>query len=691
MLHSTKHRIHQRIRLLERLRHQDRWDNHGFRCFSTALDQRPSTDPKRNGIQEEEDGASSSSSSSVTRASLYRLAELSRPEWGLIAKSAATLGVTSSVTLLLPYASGHVIDATAMVLMDETATTTSATSSPLVMAVGLFGLTSLSGLGVYLRTLWLSQAGNRVVARLRQQVFWRMLQQEMAHLDTVSTGDWLSRLASDAQLIQTTVTTQAIAALRGVVVTAGSIAMLTYTSPTLATVSLCTLPPILVSSRIVGRRLQEQQTIVQEQLARATGLAEQTLGGMATVKQHHAAEEYEAHRYRNAIAQAHQTAVQTAHMQAQLEGFTFVGANGAVLGVLGYGGNLVLQGAMTAGDLTGFVMYSVFLAGNLSNLATIYADLSRAVAAADRVLKILDRQPQIPTSNTSGGDDALLSQDPLDSELEWSPPPLTSSTRAAVAEPMTVEIRNLSFSYPARPNNLVLGPAFSLRMEAGQVVALVGRSGSGKSTLAGLLTRLYEVPPETIFLNGKCLQQYNVGQLRRLVGVVPQEPWLFRGTVAENIRYGQWEAGMDKEVEKAAALAHVQEFVQQQDMSEHGLETEIGPTQLSGGQKQRIAIARTILQNPPLVILDEATSALDARSESLVQEAMHHIQEGRTVLSIAHRLSTIRHADTVAVLDNGVIVQQGTFDELANDTNGAFWNLMKTQLLDDNNTSEKPT
>lgn len=627
----------------------------------------------------------------MTRASLYRLAELSRPEWGLIAKSAATLGVTSSVTLLLPYASGHVIDATAMVLMDETATTTSATSSPLVMAVGLFGLTSLSGLGVYLRTLWLSQAGNRVVARLRQQVFWRMLQQEMAHLDTVSTGDWLSRLASDAQLIQTTVTTQAIAALRGVVVTAGSIAMLTYTSPTLATVSLCTLPPILVSSRIVGRRLQEQQTIVQEQLARATGLAEQTLGGMATVKQHHAAEEYEAHRYRNAIAQAHQTAVQTAHMQAQLEGFTFVGANGAVLGVLGYGGNLVLQGAMTAGDLTGFVMYSVFLAGNLSNLATIYADLSRAVAAADRVLKILDRQPQIPTSNTSGGDDALLSQDPLDSELEWSPPPLTSSTRAAVAEPMTVEIRNLSFSYPARPNNLVLGPAFSLRMEAGQVVALVGRSGSGKSTLAGLLTRLYEVPPETIFLNGKCLQQYNVGQLRRLVGVVPQEPWLFRGTVAENIRYGQWEAGMDKEVEKAAALAHVQEFVQQQDMSEHGLETEIGPTQLSGGQKQRIAIARTILQNPPLVILDEATSALDARSESLVQEAMHHIQEGRTVLSIAHRLSTIRHADTVAVLDNGVIVQQGTFDELANDTNGAFWNLMKTQLLDDNNTSEKPT
>ena len=639
----------------------------------------------------------------VTRDSIRRLVELSRPEWALLSMSAATLGVTSSITLLLPYASGNVID----IAINPA---TSASSEPLMMAAGLFSLTAVSGFGVYLRTLWLSRAGNRIVARLRQGVYKSLLEQEMAFHDTLSKGDFLSRLSSDSQLIQSTVTTQAIAALRGLVVGSGSIAMLTYTSPTLAALSLCTLPPIFVASRTFGRELQKQQTIVQEKLADANTLAEQALGGISTVKQQFAAQEYEAHRYRNTVAEAHKTAVDTAHTQARLEGMTFVGANGAILGVLGYGGTLVQDGLMSAGDLTGFVMYSLFLAGNLSNMAALYADLSRAVAASDRVFAILDRKPQIPNGNTVAAaaaaaaanevndtdapvsmdkaDPAVIdgthsieihNDDPLDTRVEWIPP-TTVVTSLESRQPISIRIDNLSFAYSTRPENTVLGPGFSLSVEAGQVLALVGGSGSGKSTVAALLTRLYETPADTIFLNDRSLHDYPIHELRQHIGVVSQDPRLFRGTIADNIRYGQWTAS-DEDVERAARSAHVFEFVEKLPQ---GMETVVGPTLLSGGQKQRVAIARTLLQNPPLVILDEATSALDAHSEHLVQEAMDriHQQDGRTVLSIAHRLSTIRHADVVAVLEDGRVVQQGPFDELANTKEGPFWNLMKTQLVD---------
>jgi len=344
---------------------------------------------------------------------------------------------------------------------------------------------------------------------------------------------------------------------------------------------------------------------------------------------------------------------------------------------------MVVQGSITPGDLAGFVMYSFLIAGNLSSLSSLYGDMVRAVAASNRIFDVLDRQPSIPSGLEQQQQDSSDEDDPL------VPVTFTTATTNKNSEskntdklaPFSVEIKNLSFAYPTRPDVQVLND-LNLSIHPGQVFALVGGSGSGKSTTASLLTRLYDANAEqdgSIFLNEKDIRDYNVGDLRRHIGVVSQEPLLFQGSIMDNIRYGEWDDVSDDKVMEAADLAHVTTFAK---TFPEGMNTMVGPrgTALSGGQKQRVALARVFVKNPSLVILDEATSALDAQSENLVQQAMESIKEGRTVLSIAHRLSTIRQADMIAVLDKGSIVQQGTFDELSSQP-GPFLDLMKTQLV----------
>mmetsp|Transcript_23788 Transcript_23788/g.43187 ORF Transcript_23788/g.43187 Transcript_23788/m.43187 type:complete len:659 (-) Transcript_23788:186-2162(-) len=633
------------------------------RCFLTAnvAFRFFSSDSKDSSITEKRKDIKVASS--VSRDSLHRLVELSRREWKLVSLSAATLGVTSSVTLILPFASGQVIDY-AISSPDNG-------FSPMILAGGLFGLSAVAGVGVYLRSLWLARAGNRIVARLKQKLFASVLLQESAFLDEQTTGDLLSRLSADAQLVQSAVTHQAVAGLRGMVMTIGSASMLLYTSPTLAAVSCCTLPPIFIITRNVSRKLQTQQEEVQKLQGKAVSLAEEALSSVSTVKQF-VAEDYETTRYQNAVAEAHSKALETAHMQAQLEAGAHVAGNGAVLCVLGYGGSLVLDGSITAGDLTGFVMYSLLMAGNLSGLTSLYGDMVRAVAASNRVFDILDREPSIKAALQKMDTKA----DPLKT-TKFQPTKMNYSNKA----PLSVELLNVNFQYPSRSDVEVL-KNFSLSIDPGQVVALVGGSGSGKSTVASLLTRLYDVDkPNSILINGQSINEYDPHELRRMIGIVSQEPAIFQGTIRDNIRYGEWDHVSDEQVEEAARLAHILDFAK--DFPD-GLDTVVGSrgSKLSGGQRQRLALARVLAKNPPFVILDEATSALDAQSEHLVQLAMDCVMSGRTVLSIAHRLSTIRHADVVCVVDNGSVVQTGTFQELSAGP-GPFRELMKTQLVGD--------
>jgi ABC-type multidrug transport system fused ATPase/permease subunit len=640
-----------------------------------------------------EGGAETASRTVISRDSLYRLTELSRQEWQLICMSAATLGLTSSVTLLLPFASGQVIDYTI-----ATATVTGASGgalSPMMLATGLFGLTAAAGGGVYLRSLWLARAGNRIVARLKQQLYASILQQESDFLSRQTTGDLLSRLSVDAQLVQSAVTNQSVAGLRMIIMSLGSASMLLYTSPTLALVSCCTLPPIFIATRIVGRKLQVQQEEVQELQGRAISLAEQALSSVSTVKQF-VAEDYETMRFQNAVATAHAKALETSSMQAQLEAGAHIGGNAAVLCVLGYGGSLVLQGGISAGDLTGFVMYSLLMANNLTGLTSLYGDMVRAVAASNRIFDILDRAPAQQISSSSSAvrrekQGLTLLDDPLVAQEYKAADGRRSYSNTA---PLAIDFKDVSFRYPLRSDVDVL-QGFSLSVAPGQVAALVGGSGSGKSTVASLLTRLYDVPDENekeggsaIRINGKSILDYDPQELRRMIGIVSQEPTIFQGTIRDNIMYGEWDRVSNEQVEEAATLAHVFDFAKD---FPNGLDTIVGPrgSQLSGGQRQRVAIARVLVKNPPLVIWDEATSALDAHSEHLVQLAMNSVKHGRTVLSIAHRLSTIRHSDVINVMSNGRIVQVGTFEKLSIEA-GPFRELMKTQLVADVTKNQAP-
>uniref|UniRef100_A0A7S2V8Y6 ATP-dependent transporter ycf16 n=1 Tax=Entomoneis paludosa TaxID=265537 RepID=A0A7S2V8Y6_9STRA len=466
-------------------------------------------------------------------------------------------------------------------------------------------------------------------------------------------------------MIQQAVTTQSVSVLRAIAMSTGSAVMLFNTSATLAALSLATLPPLFLGARVVGQQLREQQKTVQSLHGKSTTAAEETMSGMTTVVQF-GAEKQELARYSDLVQKAHQAAIETGRTQALFDGSVHVAANGAILCVLGYGGSLVMQGSITAGDLTGFLMYSLLLAGNVSSLSSSFTEFSKAVAGFDRIMDIMDRQPAIPSGFNE-----------------------EKTTTVQHDTPLPVEYRNVDFSYPTRPDEKILD-RFTLRVEPGEVLAIVGGSGSGKSTLARLLTRLYDVngadgeieddSSTGIFINNKDIRDWDPVELRQeAIGIVSQEPWLIDASIEENIRYGRPSA-TDEQVLEAAQLANVVSFT---DSFPEGLKTPVGPrgTQLSGGQKQRVAIARLILKDPPIVILDEATSALDAQSEHLVQKAIDSVMKGRTVISIAHRLSTIKGADRIAVLGDGQVLEVGTFEELSRKEDGAFKSLMGRQIL----------
>ena len=457
-----------------------------------------------------------------------------------------------------------------------------------------------------MRSLLLTKAANRIVSRLRRQLFASTLTQDMMFFDLTRPGDILSRLSADAQLVQAAVTTQAVSLLRGAVMSCGSGFMLFSTSTSLAVVSLATLPPVFLAARTFGKSLRERQTEVQKLHADATATAEEICGGIKTVKQF-GNEKYEVERYSEAVTKAHDEAIDAGRAQAAFDGSVHVAANGAVLCVLGYGGTMVLDGAITAGDLTGFLMYSLLMAGNISSLSSTYAEMMKSVAAAGRVFQIVDREPLIPPNFDAKN--IVLSDGTADSERNPEENGIDGSSTALKNHQLGIEFRNVSFAYPSRPgaDSYVIGPGMSLKIEPGEVIAIVGGSGSGKSTLAALLTRLYDVSNSdgSVLIDGHDVRDLHPSVLRECIGVTAQEPQLFATSIEDNIRYGHMSA-TDEEVREAARLAHVLDFTDS-DAFPDGLKTFVGSrgTQLSGGQKQRVALARTILKDPRVIILDE--------------------------------------------------------------------------------------
>lgn len=575
----------------------------------------------------------------LNRASLLRLLSLARPERATLAVGILALFVGSSVNLLFPQALRFIIDE-ALGAKDERLIRNA--------ALAMLAIAAVQAVAASTRFVLFSIVGERVVSRLRKDLYEKLMSQEVGFFDERRTGELTNRLGSDTTVIQSTVSANISMALRNSVIAVGGTGMLLYTSPVLTTLMLMVVPPVAVGAVLYGRRIRTLSREVQDALAAANEVAEESLSGIRTVRAF-TAESREVSRYGEAVQRSFELARARSRAGGLFMAVASFCAAGAAVAVLWYGSHLVLRGELTVGALSTFLIYSLQIAFSLGAIADIWADLNRASGASERVFELLDRVPAIP----SGG----------------------GTQPAAVRG--EVRFESVKFSYPSRKDVPVL-TGIDLDIQPGEMVALVGPSGAGKSTIASLLQRLYDPEGGRVLLDGQDVRTLDPLWLRRQVGTVAQEPILFSTSVAENIRYGRMDA-TDAEVEAAARLANAHDFI---TAFPEGYQTLVGErgVQLSGGQKQRVAIARAVLKDPRILVLDEATSALDAESEHLVKEALDRLMKGRSTLVIAHRLSTVKDAHRVLVLEGGKVVQAGPHEALlAQD--GLYRKLVERQFV----------
>jgi ATP-binding cassette, subfamily B, bacterial MsbA len=518
------------------------------------------------------------------------------------------------------------------------------------IAIGLVILFTIQALLNYAQTYLLSAVGERVVAGLRSELFAKLLDMPPGFFAERRTGELTSRLTTDIGLLQGVLSHQIAEFSRQILALVGGIVLLTLMQPRLTLTALGVVPLVIGSALFFGRRLRRMTVGVQDKVAEATAVAEEAFSQIRTV-QSFVQEPAERQRYGDRIG----ASVRAALVRAQIRGVffgvltfsTFVG----IVFVLWQGGLLVLQGQLTPGQLVQFLLYTITIAAAIGALASFFSSYQEAVGAAERVFEILEMHPDIADPET--------------------PATLSSPARGSVA------FEGVSFRYQSDQSLPWTLDGIDLSCTPGEVVALVGPSGGGKTTLVSLLPRFWDVNRGRVLLDGVDVRNLRLSDLRGAIGIVPQDPALFSGTIRENIAYARPGASA-ADVEAAARGAHAHEFIERLPQ---GYDTVVGErgVKLSGGQRQRVAIARAILKNPAVLILDEATSNLDTESEQLIEDAMAKLLVGRTTLIIAHRLSTVRRADRLVVLDHGRIVEEGSHAELL-ESGGLYARLYRRQF-----------
>ncbi|MEM6973531.1 MAG: ABC transporter transmembrane domain-containing protein [Pseudomonadota bacterium] len=559
----------------------------------------------------------------------------------IVAVSIALM-LAAGFTLAVPVASGRVIDVIMdgdMSLIDE-------------YFVALMGVAAALAIATALRFYLVSWLGERVVADIRKGVFGHVLAMSPEFYEKIMTTEVVTRLTADTSVIQTVVGSTVSIALRNILLLIGGIIALIVTSPKLTAMTLLIVPTVVFPILILGRRVRRLSRLSQDRVADAASHAGEMLQAAQTVQANtyepEATRDFDA-KVEDAFTTARRRLVARSLLTVLVIFFVFAG----IVGVIWIGARDVMNGTMSPGQMTQFVLFAVFTAGAVGALSEVWGELQRAAGATERLAELL--------AMTSPVTDGAARNAP-----------------ARISERGAISFEDVQFTYPSRPDSSALA-GVSFAVAPGETVALVGPSGAGKTTVFQLLLRFYDPASGQITIDGAPIHETALADLRREIAVVPQEPVIFADSVRANIRFGRPDAS-DAEVEAAAEAAAAAGFIA--DLP-GGYDAWLGErgVLLSGGQKQRIAIARAILRDAPVLLLDEATSALDAESERAVQAAVERLAEGRTMLVIAHRLATVKRADRILVLEQGCLVEEGTHDDLVT-RGGLYARLARLQFTE---------
>ena len=572
--------------------------------------------------------------------SLGRLLPYLKPYRALIAGWLGFLALSSTATLTLPQAVRVMID-NGFTQANAAAINTS--------FLGLFVVAAVLAVATAARFFFVSLLGERIAADLRRHLFDHLLTLDQAFFERTRSGELVSRLAADTELVQTVVGSTLSVALRSVITLIGGAVLMTMTSPRLAGFTLLVIPAVVLPIVVFGRRVSRLSRESQDRIADASATASEALHAMHTV-QAYTREPQESARYADAVQRALATARRRIATTGTLTALVILLTFGAITLVLWAGAKSVIAGSMAVGVLSQFVLYAVLAAGSVGALTEVWGQILRAAGALGRIGDLLDTRAEIR-----------------------SPEPAQALPKALRG---AIRFEQVEFRYPSRPDRAALHD-FSLDVEPGHTIALVGPSGAGKTTVFQLLLRFHDPLTGRITLDGVDLRALALPELRGAFALVPQDPVLFGSSAADNIGFGR--SGADREqIISAARAAEADDFLATLPQAYDSYLGERG-VRLSGGQQQRIAIARALLRDAPVLLLDEATSSLDAQSEHLIQHALERLKQGRTTLVIAHRLATVQRADRIVVMDAGRIVAQGTHAELVQQ-DGLYAELARLQF-----------